>query len=89
MTVLAEATAAQHFGRNEKGEIVWPGTEAPIAAPAAPVAAPAPAPAPRAAAPAKAVAPAKLEAEPPPEPPVVGQSSPLDRTVKKKTLLGG
>jgi len=86
MTVLAEAMAAQEFGKDAQGNIRWPGAGADAAAAAAPAA---PARAAPAAAPAAPVKPTKLTAEPVPEPPVVGQASPMDRTeIKKKTLLG-
>jgi hypothetical protein len=92
MTVLAEAMAAQGgLVKDPSGNLVYPeqlAVEAPAPVAPAPVAAPAPT---RAAAPAREPTPTKptaLTADIP-EPPLVGQSSPLDRTpVKKKTLLG-
>jgi len=93
MSILAEAVAAQEFGKDAQGNIKWPtpGADAEAErqawlaantpAPRAPSTTSAPAAAP--------VKPTKLTAEPVPEPPVVGQSSPMDRTeIKKKSLLG-
>jgi hypothetical protein len=89
MTVLAEAMAAQEFGKDAQGNIRWPGAGADAAAAAAPAAPARAAPAAAPAAPPAPVKPTKLTAEPVPEPPVVGQASPMDRTeIKKKTLLG-
>jgi hypothetical protein len=93
MSILAEAVAAQEFGRDAQGNLRWPTPGADADAAMAELRAsltPAPSRAPATSAPAAApVKPTKLTAEPVPEPPVVGQSSPLDRTeIKKKTLLG-
>ena len=86
MSILAEATAAQEFGRDAQGNVRWPTPGADEAAALAKAT-------PSSAAATTTTTPAKqttLTAEPAPEPPVVGQSSPVDRTeVKKKTLLGG